>query len=72
MEAGIEYLQLNERFRHTSRSIDTIGVMLVRYTIINAPGDISVTETLEAIVQDTHTERVTYNRYRMLNLPVSV
>lgn len=71
-EIGGEWTRINERFHHEKITTDTFGKTVITTYIINAPGDTAFTEQEILLTRVTRTERTTWNKYNLIQIPVSV
>lgn len=72
VKAGLQYTQMNERFKYRTENEVRTTTVITERTIIRGPGDtlrISDTSTVQQMGYKNHTIR---NRYRSFDIPVTV
>jgi outer membrane protein W len=72
IDAGIDYMRINERFKASDTTTTVIGQIVTTGFIVNAPGDTTfITESVD-ITETTVNTRTTYNRYSFVSIPIGV
>lgn len=72
VEGGFEYNRINERFRTTTTTTDTIARYEVIGWVVNAQGDTTFVRDSVFVSQTTTTGATIYNNFQFYNIPIAV
>jgi hypothetical protein len=72
LDAGFDYMRINEKFRGMTDVMDTLGQVVTVGVIVNAPGDTTFINDTVNVIQTTTTQQTIYNKYNFYNVPIAL